>query len=180
MYLRELTEKDENEVIKMIKEFESEKVEDPFEGIGDFENVSNYQELLKILELNKHIEDVKPNYVSQITYGLFDETNHIYGIINIRYYLVDSLLRRGGNIGYAIRPSERNKGYAKLMLKLALKKCKELNINKNSIYENQVLITCRKENIASARTIMGNGGKLAKEEYLDEYKELEQYYWIEI
>ena len=180
MYLRELNENDEFEIMNMIREFNNEKSSDPFEGIGDFENVSNYKELLKKLELNKHIEDVNPKYVSQTTYGMFDKNNHVYGAINIRYCLVDSLLRRGGNIGYAIRPSERKKGYAKKMLCLALKKCRELDVNKKSIYENKVLITCRKANIASAKTIISNGGKLSKEEYLDDVKENEQYYWIEI
>ncbi len=42
------------------------------------------------------------------------------------------------------------------MLKLMLEKCKELN-------EEKVLLTCDKENIASAKTIIANGGILENE-----------------
>ena len=42
------------------------------------------------------------------------------------------------------------------MLKLMLCKCKEQN-------ERKVLLTCDKENIASSRTIITNGGRLKNE-----------------
>ena len=180
MYLRELNKDDEFEIMNMIDEFKKEKTNYPFEGIGDFEGISDYEELLKKLDLNKHIEDVIPEYVSQSSYALCDDDNHIYGILNIRYYLVLSLLRKGGNIGYAIRPLERGKGYGKLMLKLGLEICKKININKNSIYENKVLVTCRKENKASANTILANGGILEKELFVEENNAIEQLYWINI
>lgn len=33
----------------------------------------------------------------------------------MRYYLNESLLKEGGHIGNGIRPSERRKGYAKVL-----------------------------------------------------------------
>lgn len=48
-------------------------------------------------------------------------------------------------------PSERRKGYASEMLKLILPICLEFG-------ESKVLITCDKENLASQRTIIKNGG----------------------
>ena len=57
----------------------------------------------------------------------------------------------GGLIGYSIRPSQRGKGYASEMLKIALNKFKNTNI------EN-VLITCKDFNIASKKVIEKNGG----------------------
>jgi predicted acetyltransferase len=62
--------------------------------------------------------------VPQALYFLVDTSNHILGAITLRNYLNQDLLLDGGNIGYGIRPSERNKGYATKMLSLALKKCK--------------------------------------------------------
>ena len=115
----------------------------------------------------------KPHLVDQTTYILVDENNHIYGGTNIRHELNDNLLRHGGNIGYLIRPSERGHGYAKLMLKLTLDKCKELNISK-------VLVTCRKENIASAKVIESNGGIYESSLYIEEKNETYRRYWIDI
>ena len=60
------------------------------------------------------------------------------------------------------------------MLKLMLEKCKELN-------EEKVLSTCDKENIASAKTIIANGGIL-ENEVTDKVKLTKsgviQRYWI--
>ena len=58
------------------------------------------------------------------------------------------------------------------MLKLGLEKCKEMGIDK-------VLITCNKGNIASARTILANGGVL-ENEIAEENGNIVQRYWIQI
>jgi len=48
-----------------------------------------------------------------------------------------------GHIGYGVRPDERRKGYATLILKMALQKCGILGLD-------EVLLGCFKENIVSA------------------------------
>jgi len=111
------------------------------------------------------------NLVPAYTYFLIGENQKIIGAINIRCYLNDYLLNFGGHIGYGIRPSERKKGYASLMLSLALPIVKQLGIDK-------VLVTCKKSNLGSARTIINNGGVLENE--VVEGNEIIQRYWIEI
>ena len=91
------------------------------------------------------------------------------GIIDIRHRLNDYLLQFGGNIGYSIRKSERRKGYAKAMLSLGLAECRNLGLEK-------VLITCDKENISSAKTILACGGVLENE--IAEGCRITQRYWI--
>ncbi len=104
-------------------------------------------------------------------YFLMDEYKIIYGVIDIRHELNDYLLRYGGHIGYGIRPSQRRKGYASQMLTLALPIVKELGISK-------ALITCDKNNVGSAKTIMNNGGILENEVINGD--EITQRYWIEL
>ena len=101
---------------------------------------------------------------------LDEEKDRLLGAVNIRHYLNDYLLREGGHIGDGIRPSERRKGYAAKMIGLALNECKRLGIDK-------VLITCNKDNIGSAKSIINNGGIL-ENEIVNEDGELEQRYWI--
>ena len=95
----------------------------------------------------------------------------LIGAIDIRHRLTEALSFRGGHIGYGIRPSERKKGYASIMLSLAIKECKKIGLSK-------VLITCSKSNIGSSKTIINNGGILDSEDIND--GEIFQRYWIEI
>lgn len=131
----------------------------------------DYKTWLEDTVLIKKSETCPSNLVPADTYFLVNELGKIIGAINIRHILNDFLFNCGGNIGYGIRPSERSKGYASKMLKLGLQKCIDLNIRK-------VLIVCDKDNLASAKTIISNGGVL-ENEVLHEGK-IVQRYWIEL
>ncbi len=112
-------------------------------------------------------------HVPTTTFFLLDvDRNRLLGAVNIRHYLNEDLLKDGGHIGDGIRPSERRKGYATEMVRLALIECKKLGIDK-------VLMVCDKDNIASAKTIINNGGIL-ENEIIDENGEVEQRYWIKL
>lgn len=175
LYLREINENDKEELLNMIDEINKSDDYEKFEGLSNLKKVNsnNFNDFLIELENNKNMKKYKPHLVDQSTYILVDDNNRIYGGANIRHELNDNLLVRGGNIGYLIRPSERGHGYAKLMLKLLLEKCKELKISK-------VLITCREENIASAKVIESNGGIYENSVYSEEKNETYRRYWINI
>ena len=119
--------------------------------------------------------DVKePNgkYVPDSTFFCLDTERNIFvGAVNIRHYLNEKLIVGSGHIGDGIRPSERLKGYGTRMIALALEECKKLGIVK-------VLMCCDKDNIASAKTIIKNGGILENE--IDEDGVTVQRYWINI
>ena len=100
------------------------------------------------------------------------ERDILLGAVNIRHYLNDYLLQFGGHIGDGIRPSERRKGYATEMIRLALIECKKLGIDR-------VLMVCDKTNIGSAKSIINNGGIL-ENEFVDEDGEINQRYWIDL
>lgn len=112
------------------------------------------------------------NLVPNSVWFLLDiDRNRLLGAVNIRHELNDILLKEGGHIGDGIRPSERRKGYATEIIRLALIECKKLGIKK-------VLITCNKDNIGSAKSIINNGGVL-ENEIIDSDGELLQRYWID-
>lgn len=107
-----------------------------------------------------------------LLYLCFDK-DKLIGLLSIRYDLPESLTKIYGDIGYGVRPSERNNGYATIMLQYALSVCKEKGMDK-------VVLGCYKDNIASAKTIQKNGGVLIEEN--ENYKEgkISQYYVINL
>ena len=117
-------------------------------------------------------EDNKDGWVPDTTLFCLDKDRDVFvGAVNIRHYLNENLLRTGGHIGDGVRPSERKKGYATAMIALALEECKKLGISR-------VLMCCDKENIASAKSIIRNGGVLENE--VEDDGHIEQRYWIRL
>jgi len=70
----------------------------------------------------------------------------IVGRVSIRHELNDFLRAYGGHIGYGVVPSERRKGYATEILKLALLICRALNLEK-------IMIRCDCDNTGSMKVI---------------------------
>ena len=95
------------------------------------------------------------------------------GEVSIRHELNDWLRREGGHIGYGIRPSLRRKGFGVEILRQTLICAKRRGIAR-------VLLTCAKENAASARAILANGGVLDSEAYYPPRNEVLQRFWIDL
>ncbi len=107
----------------------------------------SYEEWLKWVEDDKK--------AGQELYFCVNNTK-ILGAISIRPKKNAVSVGIDGHCGYGIRPSERRKGYATKMLSMALPIMKNHGIN-------PIVITCDKNNIGSAKTILKNGGVLIKE-----------------
>jgi predicted acetyltransferase len=129
---------------------------------------SDYSEWVEKIQRNALTGDAA--WGKSLLYLCFDQ-DRLVGLLSIRYELPKELSDKIGDIGYGVRPSERNKGYATAMLRYALSVCKEKGMGK-------VLLGCYKDNLASAATIRKNGGILATEN--NNYKEnkTSQYYSI--
>jgi predicted acetyltransferase len=104
---------------------------------------------------------------------LLTRCSRILGECSLRHRLTDSLRHDGGHISYAVRPSERGKGYATTMLKFVLEKARQRGIER-------VLLTCDKDNPASARVIQKNGGILDSEGISLSRGKAIQRYWIDL
>ena len=130
---------------------------------------TNYEDWVKRFHQNVNIPDEV--WGKSYTYLVFNDNKKLIGLLSIRYDLNEELVRKYGHIGYGVRPSERQKGYATKMLEYALKECKKLGMNK-------VILGCYKENIGSAKTILKNGGKLIREE--NDYNEINNYWKINL
>lgn len=147
--------------------------DDAFAGCGSLGSCRTIEEWLDILKTMENIETCPEGFVTSNTYlAVRSSDNRIIGIIDLRHHIAHPVLGLwGGHIGYSIRPSERGKGYAKEMLRLNLAKCRERGMDK-------VMITCSPQNIASAKTIIANGGVYEKDVDVD--GEIVRRFWIEL
>jgi predicted acetyltransferase len=103
------------------------------------------------------IEPPVDGYVPQTVLWWVDGDEYL-GRVNVRHRLNASLLWRGGNIGYEIRPAVRRQGHATAMLAATLPVAATLGIH-------EALIDCDADNVGSRRVIEKNGGVFEREEH---------------
>ena len=158
---------------EIIKYKEESLAESPIiNGSAGLDRLSSIEIWLQELKKRSCEDTVPKGLVPSSTYlAVREKDNYIVGMIDIRHYLNEYLTQVGGHIGYGVRKTERNKGYAKQMLKLALEKCKELKIKK-------VLITCDEDNIASEKVILSANAKLEDIRNVD--GENKKRFWIDL
>lgn len=157
------------EFIEMVEEFCSSG-EEHVHGIGCIE-AGDFENSIKRAKEQVCGIGLPEGWVPASTYWSVCDGN-IIGLCHLRHELNDFLESYGGHIGYSVRPSQRNKGYATHMLRLVLEKAGDLGIRR-------ILVTCDDDNPASARVIEKNGGKLA-DVVKTEYAEFPvRRYWID-
>lgn len=98
-----------------------------------------------------------------------ERDDRLVGMIQVRHLLNDYLAQFGGHIGYSVHPEMRRRGYARWMLGAVLPYCRDLGLKR-------VLVTCKKDNSASRKTIFANGGIYESTVQLND-QQLERY-WI--
>jgi len=135
-------------------------------GDSGLDSANSYDEWLEKIHHALHTE------IRSIIFFAFRKSdNKMIGTINIRYPY-EGYVQVHGHIGYGVRPSERKKGHATAMLRLALAHCKEIGLKK-------VLLTCDKSNIASSKTIGKCFGTFESESLQSDATVLQRY-WISI
>lgn len=142
------------EYAEQIMEYKQEMAEngDSFDGCAGLEDCSSYNEWA---DFENRLKAKYPDtYVpSEVFLAVRKTDNILIGMVDYRHPLTAFLLKYGGNIGYSIRPNERNKGYGTEVLNQIVSICHQYG-------EEKVLLTCDMINSASQKIIVKNGGVL--------------------
>lgn len=141
---------------------------DDFDFLLGYSPRRGFDSYLEQLRAHEEGLGLPPGWVRSALWGAFVD-GELVGRTCIRYELNESLLQVGGNIGYAVRPGHRKRGYATEILRLSLAQLAQRNID-------SALVTCREDNLASARTIEANAGVL--ENVVDASDGPTRRYWV--
>ena len=166
------TEEYKNQMEEYLQEhFENGEYE--IAGDGGLDKLKDFDKWLRKIRNDISEETIEEGKIpSTLFLGVRKSDNRVVGTIQIRHKLTERLLKNIGHIGDGVRPSERRKGYATEMIRLALEECKKLGI-----YE--VLMVCYKDNIGSRKSIIKNGGILENEIPAENGK-IDQRFWIKL
>lgn len=139
-------------------------------GLIEYENYDDWLE--KIMALKK--QECSLTSTPATTYFTIRKKDRkIIGSIQLRHHLTEELKNDGGNVGYGICPTERGKGYGIKQLALVLAKAKSLDLT-------GIMISCNKDNRASAQVAIQNGGVLTGEGFDEDARKVTEIFWIDI
>ena len=141
-------------------------------GSSAFHQFDSYAEWLAQAQLSSSFtrEDGYKLVPATVYFAMLGDK--VVGTVQIRHELNEYLSQVGGHIGYSIAPSERGRGYGNEQLRLALEKARMLGLLR-------VMITCNSDNLASAATILRNGG-VHDSDFTEDDGTIVQRYWIEL
>ena len=148
MILRRITVDDEPQIRTAVREFEAEGGHWSYRYRPDLP----WDEYVSLVHGWEDGIDLPDGFVSHAELVAVDGDD-IVGRTSIRFELNEFLSTLGGQIGYAVRPPFRRRGYATEILRLSLDVAHVHGID-------PVLVTCDDDNIASAKVIEANGGTL--------------------
>ena len=164
--LIEPTEELAAELLSMAREYQSAGDHRYQSAVEDlpayFRSLMNYAEGINL----------PPGGVRSSTFWLVSG-RRLIGRSSLRHHLTTELEHEGGHIGYDIRPSERGKGYGTLILQLTLGRARGIGLRR-------VFITCDTDNVASAKVIEKNGGKLHGQVASHRSGKIISQYWVEL
>ncbi len=161
------TEQDRADVLSFYKEFEASGGE--CIGYGGWRDYDRWL----IGMQNRHTgENLPEGYVRENFYLCYQD-KELVGVFSLKFELTEFLLNYGGHIGYAVRPTRRNRGLATQMLAQGLELSKEFGFDR-------ILCVCDADNYASEAVILKNGGVLENELFDPEENVTVKRYWIDL
>jgi len=133
----------------------------------------NFKSYVRLRQAHALGKELPAGRVPGTSYWLVRNDKDIVATASLRHELNEHLEKEGGHIGYNVRPSERRKGYGTRLLAMVLDKARGRGMTR-------VLVTCDTDNIASAKIIRANGGKLETEVISDFTGKVKSRYWIDL
>lgn len=118
---------------------------------------SDFDDVLNIIIANSFGDCLPAGYVPMTSYFLWNGSE-ITGKLDLRHYLCDSLINGSGHIGYYIAPQHRGKGFGTQGLGLIV------DIARQVIPEEEIYLRVHKDNPASLRAMLKNGGYIHHED----------------
>lgn len=159
LYLKEANYRDAEKEFLFVREIPAEEnsFTNEWKHISrrDFENIT-----IKEMIASAEGRNLPEGFVPETYLFLWDD-DEIVGQFRIRHYLCESLRTGSGHIGYFIKKEFRGKGFAKEGLRLALEMARKI------IPEDEIYLRVNKDNPASLRVMLHNGGYIS---YEDEHK----------
>ena len=158
LYLKETNYEDIEKEFLFVRDMPRDEngMTNKWSGISfeDFENKA----LKEMIAFSKG-ENLPEGYVPE-TFLFLWRDDEIVGQFRIRHFLCESLRTGGGHIGYFIKKF-RNKGYGKEGLRQALQTARTM------IPEDEIYLRVNKDNPASLKVMLHNGGYI---KYEDAYR----------
>ena len=87
-------------------------------------SIDEFAQFVRMLDDCEH-GIVDKNFSATSSYLVMDENDRLIGATSLRHYLTVEGFLSWGHIGYGVRPTERQKGYAVQMLKMMLEQAKK-------------------------------------------------------
>lgn len=131
----------------------------------------NFDDYLKQLEDHRVGVNLPERFVPS-TFLVAEVDGELVGRTSIRHQLTESLLHKGGHIGYGVLAEHRRRGYATEILRQSL-------IIARSIGIDRVLVTCDDDNIGSIKAIEACDGRLENVVTTEEDQAPLRRYWID-
>jgi predicted acetyltransferase len=156
--------KHERELLEFAAEFRAEG-DDRFAQLLD--GPDEYFSLAERFEKDLDLADDRV----PMSHFLFFSGGRLVGASRLRRRLIPVLLLDGGHIGYEVRKSERQKGFAAEILRRSLEEAKKIGIER-------ALLTAAIDNIPSLRTIENAGGVFDQETVSPRTGERLRRYWV--
>lgn len=107
-------------------------------------------------------EQLPEGFVPETFLFLWND-NEIVGQFRIRHYLCESLREGAGHLGYFVHKDHRGKGYGTEGLRLTLQ------IAEPIVPEDEFYLRVNKDNPASLKVMLHNGGYIVKEDEVKYY-----------
>lgn len=161
------TERDRDNVLSFYSEIE--KSGGACIGIGNYQNYDLWLTGMR----NRHTGRNLPEGYVRENFYLCYEGDCLVGVFSLKFELTEFLLNYGGHVGYATRPSDRNRGLATQMLKQGLELAKGFGFDR-------ILCICDDDNYASEKVILKNGGVFENELYDPEEGVTVKRFWIQL